>query len=290
MNNLLSVVIVTYNSDYEILNRCLKSIPREIKIYLIDNSKNLNKEKIFDFQLKDIIICRNDNLGNGYGINKGIDFATTKYVLYLDVDTILEKKFFQKILIYAEEINDFAVIAPNLKGYEYKKNNYIKNQNFDNENYSLMNFVEGAVMLLNKDILKLHNIKFDTKIFLYWEEVDFFFQSIKKKQKIYLLNNVFAYHEGGKSINKNINSDIELNRNWHIMWSKFYYFKKNFGYLVAYKKTIKQFISANIRFAFYFILKNKKKNIYLERVKGLFASYTGKPSFRRPIINARNNK
>ena len=290
MNNLLSVIIVTFNSDYEILNRCLNSIPREIKIYLIDNSKNLNKEKIFDFQLKDIIICRNDNLGNGYGINKGIDFATTKYVLYLDVDTILEKKFFQKILIYAEEINDFAVIAPNLKGYEYKKNNYIKNQNFDNENYSLMNFVEGAVMLLNKDILKLHNIKFDTKIFLYWEEVDFFFQCLKKKQKIYLLNKLFAYHEGGKSINKNIYYDIELNRNWHLMWSKFYYFKKNFGYCVAYKKTIKQFISANIKFLFYFICKNKKKKVYLERVKGLFASYTGKPSFRRPIINARNNK
>ena len=145
-------------------------------------------------------------------------------------------------------------------------------------------------MLLNKDILKLHNIKFDTKIFLYWEEVDFFFQCLKKKQKIYLLNKVFAYHEGGKSINKNIYYDIELNRNWHLMWSKFYYFKKNFGYCVAYKKTIKQFISANIKFLFYFICKNKKKKVYLERVKGLFASYTGKPSFRRPIINARNNK
>jgi N-acetylglucosaminyl-diphospho-decaprenol L-rhamnosyltransferase len=290
MNNLLSVIIVTFNSDYEILNRCLNSIPREIKIYLIDNSKNLNKEKIFDFQVKDIKIFRNDNLGNGYGINKGIDLATTKYVLYLDVDTILEKNFIHKILTYAKKINDFAVIAPNLKGYEYKKNNYIQNHNFNKENYSLMNFVEGAVMLLNRDILKFHDIKFDTKIFLYWEEVDFFFQCLKKKQKIYLLKKLFAYHEGGKSINKNIYSDIELNRNWHLMWSKFYYFKKNFGYCVAYKKTIKQFISANIKFLIYFIFNNKKKKVYLERVKGLFASYTGKPSFRRPIINARNNK
>jgi N-acetylglucosaminyl-diphospho-decaprenol L-rhamnosyltransferase len=290
MSNLLSVIIVTFNPDYDILNRCLNTIPKEIKIYLIDNSKNINKEKILDFQLRNLIISRNDNLGNGHGINKGIDLANTKYVLYLDVDTMLEKNFIPRILTFAEKIKDFAVIAPSLRGYKYKKNNYIKNHNFINKDYSLMNFVEGAVMLLNRDIIKLHNIKFDTKIFLYWEEVDFFFQSIKKKQKIYLLNNVFAYHEGGKSINKNINSDIELNRNWHIMWSKFYYFKKNFGYLVAYKKTIKQFISANIRFAFYFILKNKKKNIYLERVKGLFASYTGKPSFRRPIINARNNK
>jgi len=290
MNNLLSIIIVTFNPDYEVLNRCLNSIPREIRIYLIDNSQNINKDKISNFQFRDIIFYKNDNLGNGDGINKGIDLANTKYVLYLDVDTILEKNFISKILIFAEKINDFAVIAPCLNGYKYKKNNYIKNHNLNTKDYSLMNFVEGAVMLLNRKIIQSHNIKFDTKIFLYWEEVDFFFQCIRKNQKIFLLNKVFATHEGGKSINKIINSDIELNRNWHLMWSKFYYFKKNFGYFIAYKKTIKQFISASIKFLFYCILKNKKKNVYLERVKGLFASYTGKPSFRRPIINVRNNK
>lgn len=165
MNNLLSIIIVTFNSDYEVLNRCLNSIPREIRIYLIDNSKNINKDKISNFQFRDIIIYKNDNLGNGDGINKGIDLANTKYVLYLDVDTILEKNFISKILIFAEKINDFAVIAPCLTGYKYKKNNYIKNHNLNTKDYSLMNFVEGAVMLLNRKIIQSHNIKFDTKIF-----------------------------------------------------------------------------------------------------------------------------
>src|SRR5210317_670567 len=115
MSNLLSVIIVTFNPDYNILNRCLNTIPKEIKIYLIDNSKNINKEKILDFQLRNLIICRSDNLGNGHGINKGIDLANTKYVLYLDVDTMLEKNFIPRILTFAEKIKDFAVIAPSLR-------------------------------------------------------------------------------------------------------------------------------------------------------------------------------
>ena len=46
-----------------------------------------------------------------------------------------------------------------------------------------MNFLQGAIMLLNKDTITKNQIKFDEKIFLYWEELDFFYQCKKKYKK-----------------------------------------------------------------------------------------------------------
>ena len=45
-------------------------------------------------------------------------------------------------------------------------------------------------------------------------------------------------HFGGKSVNLPNSIEIEANKNWHYMWSKFYYYKKNFSIINAYKKGI----------------------------------------------------
>ena len=49
MDNILTVVIVTFNPNYDTLNRCIKSIDNNIEILIIDNAKNLNKSKINNF-------------------------------------------------------------------------------------------------------------------------------------------------------------------------------------------------------------------------------------------------
>tara|TARA_Y100000768_G_C23916415_1_gene652592 strand:- start:287 stop:1138 length:852 start_codon:yes stop_codon:yes gene_type:complete len=283
MNHLLTIVIVTYNPNYNILNECLNSIDKNIKIIIIDNSKNFDDTKIISFPKNNILIKKNNNLGNGHGINVGINLAKSKYILYLDVDTILEKNFIEKIIYYAEKIENFAVLGPLLNNYNYKSSDYVDQKKMTHD-WNEMNFIEGAIMLINKEIIERHKISFDENIFLYWEERDFFFQCIQKKQKIYLLNKLSAYHKGGGSIDKIKFSDIELNRNWHYMWSKFYFYKKNFNLLVAYKYTLRHFFSSLLKFLFFSIIKNEKKNKYYERLMGLVNSYLGKKSFRRPEI------
>ena len=277
----LSIIIVTYNPDYNVLNRCLDSIIDNLDIYIIDNSENLNHELINNFSKKKIKIVKSKNLGNGYGINLGIKLSTTKYILYLDVDTILTDNFIDDLLVHIKKISDFGVIGPALQGYQYNKEAFLKKSHID-DNYFEMNFIQGAIMLINKEKIIENNISFDENIFLYWEEIDFYFQCNQKKLKIFLVNNLIGYHKGGSSINKKIYEDIELNRNWHYMWSKFYYYKKNFGIYIAYKKTIAHFIKSIIKYTLYTIVKNPKKKIYFERLSGLFNSYLGKNSWRRP--------
>ncbi len=129
MNHLLTIVIVTYNPNYNILNECLNSIDKNIKIIIIDNSKNFDDTKIISFPKNNILIKKNNNLGNGHGINVGINLAKSKYILYLDVDTILEKNFIEKIIYYAEKIENFAVLGPLLNNYNYKSSDYVNSKN-----------------------------------------------------------------------------------------------------------------------------------------------------------------
>tara|TARA_Y100000741_G_scaffold151122_1_gene114059 strand:- start:171 stop:1022 length:852 start_codon:yes stop_codon:yes gene_type:complete len=282
MINNLSVVVVTFKPDLDILNKCLKSINEKIKIIIVDNSSKLKIDDLSKNAHKNISIIHSSNVGNGEGINVGVEAANCKYVLYLDVDSEIDINFIENIYTYANKIGDFAVMAPMLEKYEYRKKDIKKNVNFD---YDEMYFVEGAVMLINCDNTFKKNIVFDKKIFLYWEESDFLFQCIKNKQKVYLLKNLFAKHIGNSSVNKSYIDEINLNRNWHYLWSKFYYFNKNFGVLYAYKETLRQFISAIFKYFLYSLIKNDKSKIYKERMSGLYNSYIGRSSFRRPNIN-----
>ena len=78
---------------------------------------------------------------------------------------------------------------------------------------------------------------------------------------------------------------MELSRNWHWMWSTFYFNKKHFGYLNSLFKISGKFFSALIKSIFYSLILNKiKRKIYYQRLSGLFNSIIGKDSWYRPNL------
>ena len=116
------------------------------------------------------------------------------------------------------------------------------------------------------------------------EEVDLCKRLKLLNKKIYLLNTAEAMHLGGKSHNPQYNFQMELQRNWHFMWSLYYFNKKHYGIPFAIKVTIKRFISSFFKSYFYLILNNKKKYlIYKFRFQGLYSSYLNKKSYLRII-------
>jgi len=96
---------------------------------------------------------------------------------------------------------------------------------------------------------------------------------------------VSIFHKGRSSSNKNYNKEIEINRNWHYLWSKFYFYKKHYGYFYALFKVSSTFLSATLKIIIYFFLGNKfKKKIYLARFSGILNSMMNKKSWYRPNI------
>ena len=88
-----------------------------------------------------------------------------------------------------------------------------------------------------------------------------------------------------KPSNPKYKNEIEYLRNWHWMWSKFYFNKKHYGYAIAVLKIFKNLISAKIKFFYYLITLNTfKRKIYQMRLLGLISSMIGKNSYYRPKI------
>ena len=64
----LTIVMVNYKSDKHKLNDCLKSINVNVKVLIIDHSKDLDLNTIIIPKNISLEIIKNKNLGNGAGI------------------------------------------------------------------------------------------------------------------------------------------------------------------------------------------------------------------------------
>ena len=280
-NELITLCMVSFHSD-KIIKKILKTIPLEYKVIVTDNGLSKDLKSVLESSFKNVeVIIPGSNLGNGGGINFALNKISTKYALYLDVDTVLEEDTIDRLIKIANSESNWGIIAPNLKNFYYKENCYL--EKYVSQEISHMNFIEGCALLLN---MKEFNIIgfYDEKIFLYFEENDLFFRCLKNNKNIILCHNINIEHLGNGSVDNKYSLEIELNRNWHYMWSKFYYYKKNYSYLRGLKETLTQFIKASIKLVFYYFTNKDKFLIYRSRASGLFNSYLNKTSWKRPYI------
>ena len=279
-NKDLTVVVTTFKSEDRI-DACLNSIERDIRIIVIENSNNKKFKDYIENKFSNVeCILSNYNLGYGKGNNIALNRVKTKYCLILNPDTILEKNSINKFFSFLEKKINFAILGPNQKEKEF----YLKKTDSNNANIKEVNSIKGFAMFLNME--KFSNIGFfDENIFLYLEEIDLCKRIKNINEKIFTDSSIEIFHSGGESVNKYFSHEIELTRNWHWMWSLFYYNQKHFNYFYALFLISPNFFSAIIKIFFYTIFLNKRKKlIYLKRLSGLFNSVLLRSSWYRPKI------
>ena len=137
-------------------------------------------------------------------------------------------------------------------------------------------------MLINlKNIPK--NYFFDKNIFLYLEDIDLCKRLINNNQKIYVNKSFVVNHLGAKSSNLSKYEFDEL-RNWHWMWSQYYFFKKYNGNFLAIIRFLPKLIVILGKYYILYLFQKENRNRYKYRAKGLFSSMIGKKSYLRPRI------
>ena len=264
---MFSIIIVAYKPDKNKLKKFLKKIGNKVNLLVINNSENYDFKDI-KFSKKTKII-KSKNYGNGAGINLGLKNCKTKFAIYSDIDINFEKNFMEKFFNFSKKIKDFGILIPNHGNL--KKNNKII------EKY----YGEASMMLFN--ITKLKKIGFfDESYFLYYEEIDLLHRCKKNNLKSYFIQSLKINHLRASSVEKKY-INIENLRSWHYMWSMFYFYKKNFNYLEALRKTFFLLIKDLIMIIFYFSIidkKNFKKRLF--RIYGLISSMLGSKAFLRP--------
>ena len=277
----ITVGIVTFKSE-NVLFSCLKSIKNIRNIIIFDNSNDLNtKKKVNKIYPNIKFILSRKNLGYGEANNKIIKLCKTKYLFVLNPDTVLKKNCELELLKSINSIkSDFSIIAPLSKEKNFGFFNDIKPQFRDR--LFQVDYVKGFAMLM--DIKKIKKIGlFDKNFFLYLEEIDLCKRLIMNNQKIFISKYAKIIHLAAKS--SNILFEFDKCRNWHWMWSKFYFKKKHHGYPKAFLESLPILITSIIKFIYYFITNNEfKKKIYIMRFSGLLNSILRKKSWYRPQV------
>lgn len=268
----ITFVITTFKSE-RVIYDCLSELPNISPKIIIENSGNniLKADLENKFQNLECFVM-NENVGYGKANNFGISKSKTKYIFIINPDTFFSKKNLDLFLSKIQKEN-FS-IASVLEGHD--RINY----SFNDVGIKEVDHVKGFAMLLDKK--NMFEKYFDENFFLYLEDIDLCLDIRKSGGRIILVN-IKIKHLGGRSHGDEEDLEIEKSRNWHWMWSRFYFSKKKYGFTLAFILTFPNFLNSIIKYAFYtFIFNNKKKNIYKMRLLGLLNSYLLRKSFFRP--------
>ena len=280
----LTFIIVTFKSEH-IINVCIDSLPADSKIIVIENSGSEKLKKDLEKKYPKIKVVVQDNKGMGPSNNIGIKLCKTDYAFIINPDVKFGIGSIQKIIDFSNKKNDYSILAPICDNINYP-NYTVRNKDLINDEYEYIDVetVDGFAMLINKNKFK-NNFYFDENFFLYLENDDLCIRKKKENENIYVLKTAKVNHLGAKSPSIIFEKEIEFCRNWHWMWSKFYFNKKHYGYISAFLKTFPTLITSTLKFTYYFLLnKEYKKKVYKMRFLGLINAMFGKKSWYRPKI------
>lgn len=286
----LTINILTFKTDKMILKDCIESIDKSIPVNIIENSNYFHDKIYFKKIRKNIkIFCSGRNYGYGKGHNYGFSKVNSRYVLICNPDVVFKKNYFKNIFKFLKNNLDF-----NLIGSQYTKNQMYKpayglfskkgiNPIIKKDKFGLqeVNWVVGCTILF--DLNKFPNKKiFDENFFMFYEETDLCKRVISKSGKVYSGSNLIINHLGEKSsfaTRPEFKIDYIKLRNWHLMWSSFYFKKKHNGYFYSLINHFPSLVKDFLKILIYLILLNKEKCIkHYYRFLGLFNSIIGNKS------------
>ncbi len=290
----LTVIIVTYRTNKEILFDCIKSIDKDIKIIIVENTNNKELKNEIENNFKNIsVILSHENLGYGSGNNLGRKYSNTRYIFISNPDTVYSNNFFSSLKDYINQDLEFSIIGASYSdhsnflsygGFTNSATNRYKVSEYNDNGLKIVDWVMGCSMLIDLENIKTEYL-FDEKIFFFYDETDLCRRVKNLNGKIFNSNKLIVKHLGQKGSvgsEEEFKVEAEKFRNWHLMWSEFYYHKKHNGYFFSLRKIFGKLIRSIFKMIFFALTNQKnKKIIYKYRFLGIINSILGKKSWYR---------
>ncbi len=221
----LSFIIITFNSA-DFISDCLNSIAHQqsnditSEIILIDNASTDPTAVILNNKFPDILLKENrENVGFAAAVNQAVSLASGEYIMLLNPDTIIEENFIEKLFSFLHNTPDASIVGVKLvdennkhQPSAWKKVSFLTifSEMFFPYNISIklvtktpdkpsrVENVSGACMLIRHDVFEKLN-GFDTRFFLYYEEIDFCLRANQRGYKVYYNPYIEVVHFASKS-------------------------------------------------------------------------------------------
>lgn len=224
----LSIIIVNWNTK-ELLRQCIESIVLSIKYQVlsmetivVDNAStdgSVEEVKNLKFKienLKLIIIENAQNYGFAKGNNIGIKQARGKYIMLLNSDTVVKEGAIGKLVDFLVKHPEIAIVGPRLLNADgtpqpncgrfpdlpvvaamlFKE--HFGGSDFVRRSPKISCYVDwlmGAAFIARKEVFEKAG-GLDEKIFMYMEEVEWFYRAAKAGFKAYFLKEAEIVHLG----------------------------------------------------------------------------------------------
>ncbi len=232
----ISIVNFNGNANTIALLRSLKDLRLsglKLRIVVVDNASKepfVFAEKSHAFQVS---VIRNPvNAGFSGGHNKGIQFGLktgADYIMLLNNDTVVDKHLLYELVTVAESEESIGLVGPKIyffKGFEFHKERYAKDDlgkviwyaggvmnwknvigfhrgvdEVDKGQYDYIEeteFVSGCCMLIKREVL-LNVGMFDSRYFLYYEDIDYNQRVKQRGYKIMYVPRGIVWHKNAAS-------------------------------------------------------------------------------------------
>ena len=147
----LTVIIVTFMSE-KVIHDCISSIPKDIKIVIVDNSNNKFFKNEIEKKYENVrCILSENNIGMGAGNNYGLSEIDTDYGFILNPDVVLRNDTIDEIIYASKEIGSFSIVSPIMEEKNYPNYTIAKGDDSISKKDQpfKVNSVDGFAMLLN---------------------------------------------------------------------------------------------------------------------------------------------
>lgn len=302
--NDLSIIIVSYNTK-KLLYDCLHSIYEQTKnitfeVIVVDNNSNDGSQEMVKQNFKQVrLISNGENKGFAVANNQAIKYASGKYFLLLNSDTVIldfaittSFKFLEQneniSILGCKQLNSDLSHQPSCRSFPTLWNLFVESTflyipfkrsrifgsyhmtHFDYTTLMPVDVVMGAFMMIRKKVVDQIGL-FDEEYFMYAEETDFCFRAKNHGFKTFYYPNAKIIHHGGGSTH---NKPLFFQQ---IHQAQLLYIKKNYTGIYRYLCTFVKLFGVVIRGPIYFvggivlfdISLIKKAKIYFSLLKNL---------------------
>ncbi|MDQ8143526.1 glycosyltransferase [Chryseobacterium sp. CFS15] len=234
MNEKISIIIPYYKGEnyiHETLQSVYDQTYQDFEVIIVNDGSERSAldliEKNIDF--KNLKIIHQDNQGQSSARNNGVKSATGKYILFLDCDDLIDKKFLDKTHQILSKDNQTRICYTKGKFFEKTDKEWVL-QPFNTFDFLIENCIPITALIYKEDFEKVGG--FDTQL-NYYEDWDFWISLVEIGAKVHKIDEFLFFYRIRNTTDSLTNTSIDnssrLSDNFFEIYKKHYIFYKQKG-------------------------------------------------------------